>query len=247
VWCGDCYTPLKGDKFSVRFPKDEEGNLLVNEEDKLRFTVARPGDHLFCLFQCELCHFRNIQGLSSNLGLGPLEETERMKSLRQVNLDAFWSREPTTVSQNLGKINRALQISHDMGMYNPPMPKLGTWKLEDEFSAGEEAIMASHYIDPGITEDTVQHETVRKMKSAFVNLYHASVDNAITAVIGGRDGKMQLVMGVPIYHGWYDRAQTGMHHCMGDKVVQDYDISRKAAIALQVLMEEEWWQLIMTW
>jgi hypothetical protein len=35
----------------------------------------------------------------------------------------------------------------------------------------------------------VQYETVRIMKSAFANLYQASVEYAITAVIGGRDGK----------------------------------------------------------
>jgi hypothetical protein len=120
------------------------------------------------------------------------------------------------------------------------MPKLGPWKLEDEFGAGAAAIMARHSMDPGITEDTVQFETVRKMKSAFVNLYQASVENASTAVIGGKDGKKQLVMGVPIYHGWYDRAQTGMHHRMGDKIVQDYGLSRKAAMALQGLLEAEW-------
>jgi hypothetical protein len=36
------------------------------------------------------------------------------------------------------------------------------------------------------------------MKSAFVNIYQASVDNASTAVIEGKDGKKKLVMGVPI-------------------------------------------------
>jgi hypothetical protein len=95
-------------------------------------------------------------------------------------------------------------------------------------------------MDPGITEDTVQFETMRKMKSSFVNLYQASVENASTAVIGGKVGKKQLVMGVPIYHGWYDRAQTGMHHRMGDKIVQGYGLSRKAAMALQGLREAEW-------
>jgi hypothetical protein len=89
-----------------------------------------------------------------------------------------------------------------MGMRNPPMPKLGPWKLEDEFGAGAAVIMARHPMDTGITEDTVQYETVRKMKSAFFNLYQALVENASTAVIGGRDEKSQLVMGVPIYHGW---------------------------------------------
>jgi hypothetical protein len=100
--------------------------------------------------------------------------------------------------------------------------------------------MAKHSMDPGVTESTVQFEMVRKMKSAFVNLYQASVNDASTAVIGGKEGGKQLVMGVLIYHGWYDRAKTGMHHRMGDKVGQDYGLSRKAVIALQEMMEEEW-------
>jgi hypothetical protein len=125
-------------------------------------------------------------------------------------------------------------------MSNPPLPSLGPWKLEDEIGAGAAVIMAKHSMDPGVTESTVQFETVRKMKSAFVNLYQVSVDNASTAVIGGKEGLKQLVMGVPIYHGWYDRAKTGMHHQIGDKVVQDYGLSRKAVIALQEMMEEEW-------
>jgi hypothetical protein len=66
------------------------------------------------------------------------------------------------------------------------------------------------------------------------------VDNVSTAVVGGKEGKKQLVMGVPIYHGWYDRAKTGMHHRMGDKVVQDYGLSRKVVISLQEITEEEW-------
>jgi hypothetical protein len=53
--------PIEGGRFRVRLPKEEEGNLLVNEEDKLRFAVARPGDHLFFLFQHELCHSLNLR------------------------------------------------------------------------------------------------------------------------------------------------------------------------------------------
>jgi hypothetical protein len=105
AWCGECYTPLKGDRFLVRLTKDDEGNLLVNEEDTLRFAVARPGNHLFCPFQCEICHFRNVQGRYPLVGSGLLGDVELLKCLRRVNLDAFWSREPSTVSQQLRKIN----------------------------------------------------------------------------------------------------------------------------------------------
>jgi hypothetical protein len=48
------------------------------------------------------------------------------------------------------------------------------------------------------------------------------------------------VLGAPVYHGWYDRAQVGMHHRMGDKVVQNYGLSKQAVMALQVVLEWEW-------
>jgi hypothetical protein len=108
AWCVDCNTPFKGDRFLVRLPKNEEGNLLVNEEDKMWFAVAQPGDHLFCPFQCELCHFWNLQGRSPQVGSGLLGDVELLKCWRRINLDAFWSRGTSTVSHNLGKINRAL-------------------------------------------------------------------------------------------------------------------------------------------
>jgi hypothetical protein len=171
------------------------------------------------------------------MGKGLLGDTELMKYLRRVNLDAFWSREPTTIKQSLGKVIRDLQIAHELGMRNPPMPKLGPWKLVDEFKAAAAIIMVNHSLDPGVMETTDQFETMRKMKLAFVNLYQASVENESSAVIGGKDGKKQLIMGVPIYHGSYDRAQVGMHHRMGDKVVQDYGLSKQVVVALEEGLE----------
>jgi hypothetical protein len=78
-----------------------------------------------------------------------------MKCLRRVNLDAFWRREPTTIKKNMGKVNRALQIAHALGIRDPPMPKLGPWKLVDEFGAAAAAIMVKHSLDPGVMEITV--------------------------------------------------------------------------------------------
>jgi hypothetical protein len=51
------------------------------------------------------------------------------------------------------------------------MPRLGPWKLEDDFGAATVTIMVKHSMDVGVTEATVQFETARKMKLAFVNLY----------------------------------------------------------------------------
>jgi hypothetical protein len=51
------------------------------------------------------------------------------------------------------------------------MSKWGPWKLVDEFGAATATIMVKQCLDPGVTETTVQFETARKMKSAFVNLF----------------------------------------------------------------------------
>jgi hypothetical protein len=111
-------------------------------------------------------------------------------------------------------------------------------ELEDKFGSAAAAIMLKHSLDPEVTESTMQFDTVRKMKSAFVNI--TSVENESTATIGGKEGKNQFVLGAPVHHGWYDRAQVEMHHRMVDKVVQDYGLFREAALALQNLLEREW-------
>jgi hypothetical protein len=67
------------------------------------------------------------------------------------------------------------------------------------------------------------------MKSAFVNLYRAFVENETTSIVGGKEEKKRLA--------WYDMFQVGMDHHMG---VQDYGLSREAVVALQEMWEREW-------
>jgi hypothetical protein len=62
AWCASCYKVPEGSRFPIRLPKDEDRNVLVNQEDKTRVLRARVGDHVLCPFQCELCHFKNLQG-----------------------------------------------------------------------------------------------------------------------------------------------------------------------------------------
>jgi hypothetical protein len=154
-----------------------------NEEDRDIFAVARTGDHF-------VCPFHNLQGRSPMEGAGKLGDTELLKCLRRVNLDNFWSRESSTISHNLGKLSRVLQIAHELGMKDPPpMPKRGPWDLKDEFGAGIAVVMVTHFLDPGVSEDTVQYEIVRKLNFAFVNKYHASVENKGKVIIVGKMGR----------------------------------------------------------
>jgi hypothetical protein len=138
------------------------------------------------------------------------------------------------------KINRVLHISHDLGLENPPVPMLGPWPVKDSFVMGVAIVLLKHYLDPGVMESTMQYNIVRKMKSAFVNVYFASVENQGSAIVGGRDGKTFVSMEAPIYSEFFGRFQADMHNRMGDKVVQDFGLSRGVMQKFQEVMEGEW-------
>jgi hypothetical protein len=206
--------------------------VLVNEEDKPRFLGARVGDHVVCPFQCELCHFINMEGRSPMKGTGVSDDAETIALIRRANLDAFWSREPTTIGHNLSKINLVLQIFHELGLDNPPVPMLGTWPVEDNFGMGAAIVLLKHSLDPGVTETTVQYN--------FLIFYHALVENQGSAIVGGRDGKRFVSMDAPIYSDLFGRFQAGTHNRMGDKVVQYFGLSRGIMQKFQEVMEGEW-------
>jgi hypothetical protein len=96
VWCGACYLSDEEDGFPIRVPINDDGEaVLVNVKDEGRFTHARNGDYLVTRFQCGKCHFRNIQGRDPAIGDRSDELFE--KCIRRASLDAFWSREESTV------------------------------------------------------------------------------------------------------------------------------------------------------
>ena len=61
AWCNHCYRDDGELKFPVAQPEDKDGFPLVDNGDKDHFMYGRKGDHLMLPFQCDLCHFRNMQ------------------------------------------------------------------------------------------------------------------------------------------------------------------------------------------
>lgn len=91
---------LRGGNYPVHSLEAEEDRLVYDkdiEEEKWQYKMAQDGDHMMCPFQCDLCHFRNIQELDP--GSDPWEEIFLM-AIQRVTLDSFWAREMTTVNAN---------------------------------------------------------------------------------------------------------------------------------------------------
>jgi hypothetical protein len=66
AWHGSCYRQVDSNPFPVLQTTDLDESFLgaevLEDDDPNRFKCGREGDHLMCPFQCDLCHFHNIQG-----------------------------------------------------------------------------------------------------------------------------------------------------------------------------------------
>ena len=47
---------------------EEDGIEIPKYEDEESYLVARKGDDLMCMFQCDLCHFRNMESRNPDGG-----------------------------------------------------------------------------------------------------------------------------------------------------------------------------------
>jgi hypothetical protein len=64
-----------------------------------------------CAFQCDLCHFRNIQ--KRDPGREDPADIFLLTMIRRANLDAFWSRKSSTVSHNGTRMKNIVRISQE--------------------------------------------------------------------------------------------------------------------------------------
>ena len=100
---------------------------FVLEEDKDRFIMGRIWDEFMMMFQCDICHFRNIQKRD------PQPESPDvlvLKFIRRAILDSFWSREPSTVTSNRSLVIKSMKMAEQLDL-PCPLPDRGPFPLED--------------------------------------------------------------------------------------------------------------------
>ena len=137
-----------------------------------------------------------------------------LRTIRRVNLDAFWSREPGTVSTTRRDSLKLAEIGMRLGLENL-LPVMGPYPLEDSLVMGLAVGMLIRSLDKGRYQSTLQFESVRKMRSAFSNMWHASKFTLTTNVMA-KDTRKIYVTSCPSYSLWFERFIVGMHKRMGD-------------------------------
>ena len=239
-WHGNCYRKRNRDKFPVaKLDEDELGD--DDPDDKDRFHHARNGDNFMCPFQCDLCHFRNIHLRDPESGNS--KDMNLLVAIRRANLDAFWARAPQTVTKNTGTVKRMVKIGWDSFGIDSYLPPMGPHPLQDEWGMGIAAIILVRSMDKGRYKDTLQFNSTRRTRSAFSNLWGASV-HTMTMGVMARDTTKLYVTNCPSYSLWFERFMSGMHSRMGDEVHQDAAITKLLMHAIMDQVENDYLEAI---
>jgi hypothetical protein len=221
----------------VRTPADDEGfDQTLGGEEK-RFIVGRNGDHLMCPFQCDLCHFRNIQ--KRDPLFGRRKDILLLQCIRRASLDAFWAREPSTVRANLRGAKRLEEIGDTLGM-RAVCPPLGPYSEEDTFGMGLAVCILIRSLDPGKTEEFIQFSTARGLRSVYSNIFHASSQQQTGLAVMAQNTTRIWVTTCPSYGYWFERFMRGVHKRMGEEVRSDFALSIKVIHRILGHLDKEW-------
>jgi hypothetical protein len=236
AWCPGCYVPLGIKRFPIRQLIDDDGEELIEEEDSARFSQARAGDHLMTPFQCETCHARNLLG--RNLRPDKASDIELKEMIRRANLDAFWSREKSTVSSNLMEARR---MERSMRKYGLPAatPPLGPWPLEDSVGMKAAIAVLDRSLDKGVYEANVQWDTLRKQMSAVTNISQASADGLKNSV-GAYERRRMWISNAVTHQFWFSRFMAGIHKRVGQVRKADKEMSIEVLHAVDRILEDQW-------
>jgi hypothetical protein len=155
-----------------------------------------------CPFQCDLCHFCNIQNQDLNL------------------IDAFWSRESSTVWENVRSAKRLEEIGDSLGILGWLHLQVCTQEMLATFGMALAASLLIQSLDQGKTEeDTIQFSTAWYLRSIYPKIYHtlpAELQTGLAMMVQGTH-KIQ-VTNCPIYSYWFERFMRRVHKRMDEEV-----------------------------
>jgi hypothetical protein len=241
AWCGKCYVPMKWDKYPVKVLKTEEGLPIIGcLQDKHNYRKVRNSDFLMCAFQCDLCHFRNIQ--KRDFGREDQVEVFLLTTSSPANLDAFWARKSSTVSHNGTTMRNIVRIGQErFGVTGSSVFKAqGPHPLEDSFGMLKSCMLLDNSLNQGRNETNVQFETIRKTRSAVSN-YDCTTreDLELHCLAGYKRGEIQSFTGTTVYREWFNISLIGCHAIMGDDKLPDQAMPIEVIPEVQATLERD--------
>ena len=175
VSCAKCYADNGLLKFHVQRKTNEDVSerwMRNPQENKSRFMTGRNGDWLMAPFQCDKCHFRNINRLPAD----PENHAHvlQLNLIRRMSLDMFWARETGTVTKNTGYLAYTIRTCSELDM-PVCLEKMEPWPVKDVSALGVAIVELRKSLQPGRNcKSHKQYDTIRKIRSASYNLHSVS-------------------------------------------------------------------------
>ena len=98
-----------------------------------------------CVFQCEVCHIRNMELRDPDKGGS---DRRIIRYIRWANLDAFWSSRHGTVYNYFLEMRATIKDVDEMGI-KPPFPERGPLALHDTPGMGAAVLLLKKSLNPG--------------------------------------------------------------------------------------------------
>ena len=215
---------------------DEDGDDGPAVGDERDFLEARPGDHLFCPFECEYCSFCRLKGRAPDMTL-PADEV-LLAFMRRANLDAFWSRAPDTVKGLRSMFWEQVEVGEAFGFQMfPPMGPFGP-TCDSGMRTALGVLWRSQ--KPGRHEAKMKFSSTRKARAVHSDVHKASARAAEGALVWQAEKKRFVTTKAPADSEWFDAFVTGLRSRVGERRKQDHAISIEVICEVQKIFEEDW-------
>ena len=187
-------------------------NKVRSEND---FKHARSGDHLMIPFECDSCVFLKLKNHLPD----PQFPVDRLllACIRRMILDAFWSRESSTVKANTRRAKKLIETASIFQIpgpfyYNGPLP------LYDHCGYRIAVSMLQLSRNPGRHDNSyTQFDTIRAYRATYGNFMRSSPqNNSTTLSVGDFNGQYQQhITEDETGSFFFKRFMVGMRNRMG--------------------------------
>lgn len=218
--------------------RDDDGEELRAPGEENDFLEARTGDHIICPFECDNCVFFRMKGYLPNWT--DVKDLRLLIYIRRANLDAFWSRRPSTVKGLASLFLEQAAVGERFGfqMFEPLGP-FGR-KYDSGMRAAIGLLVRSQ--KPGLHEETMKFSSVRKARALHTDVYNASARAIEGGLVWRSDRARFIATKAPTDSTWFNAFMNGYRARVGERRKQDVAISIELMKAIQTSLEEDWEQ-----
>ena len=190
-------------------------------------------------FECDLCHFRNMNRRDPISGCPKDDRT--ITVIRRAQLDVFWSRRPGTVSGSLGRLRRDYQEVHERcNVGRALLPYFPATEVKDRVGMAAAITMLIASLRSGRNSDRVQHASARRSRTSIHHVWNSSSRYIGVSAPGIARMKGEFLSGSPTDEDWWAHFNKGAKLRMGEQRVQDEALTAAMVVALGRMLDERW-------